>query len=446
MSKKDAERERRRGTHVVVAGGGFAGIGCATELAEAGVRVTIIDRHSYHQFQPLLYQVATAQLSVDDIARPLRAVFHLHPEVDVKLGDITHIDPRRRAVTVADGTRYEGDHLVVALGATVNYFGTPGAREHAFPLYGATDAVRLRARILEVFEAVDAHPDRADRGGLNFVIVGGGPTGVETAGALTELLTRVVPKRYPDMPFDRARVHLVDHAAELLTPFSGKARAYAARVLEEQGAQLHLGVSVAAVTDEGVELSTGSTIPSRCVVWAGGLTAAPAVTASGLPTDDRGRVVVGPDLAVAGLPGVWVAGDSAATPGPDGAVLPQLGSVALQGGHATAASVVAAVDGRAPRPFRYHDKGIMAMVSRKAAVAEFGAHRHELEGSLAFAAWIGVHAWLMSGVRQRIDAFTSWAWDYFSTSRASLSFDQDDVARIDWGDENEPSPVVDDLD
>lgn len=434
------DRERRAGTHVVVAGGGFAGVGCATDLAKAGVRVTVVDRLTYHQFQPLLYQVATGQLVADDVARPLRAIFQRYENVDVKLGSIASIDPAQRSVTMADGTTYAGDHLVVALGSVVNHFGVPGASEHTFPLYSVHDAVHLRGRILEVLEAVDKRPERAQQGGLNFVIVGGGPTGVELAGSLAGLLERIVPVRYRDMPLDLARIHLVDVAPQLLTPFSDKAHAYAAKVLRDHGVELRLGTAVEQVTPEGVELSDGTSIASRCVVWAGGLTAPAVVKDSGLPLGRGGRVVVRADLGVDGFPGVHVAGDVAAAVGADGEVLPQLGSVALQAGRSTAANVVAEVDGREPQPFGYHDKGIMAMIGRKAAVAEFGAHRHEVEGPLGFAAWIGVHAWLMSGVRQRVDAFTSWMWDYFSSNRAPLIFDEGDAPSIDWGDESDEGP------
>lgn len=437
MSARHHHRERRAGTHVVVAGGGFAGVGCATDLAKAGVRVTVVDRLTYHQFQPLLYQVATGQLVADDVARPLRSIFQRHENVDVKLGDITAIDPVQRSITLADGTVHSGDHLVVALGSVVNHFGVPGAAEHTFPLYSVHDAVQLRGRVLQVFEDVDNHPERAERGGLNFVIVGGGPTGVELAGSLAGLLERIVPVRYRDLPLELARIHLVDVAQQLLTPFSDKAHDYAAKVLRDLGVELRLGTAVEEVTAEGVRLSDGTSIPSRCVVWAGGLTAPQVVKDSGLPLGKGGRVVVRPDLGVDGFPGVHVAGDIAAATGGDGEVLPQLGSVALQAGRSVAANIVAEVDGKEPEPFKYHDKGIMAMIGRKAAVAEFGKHRHEVEGPLGFAAWIGVHAWLMSGVRQRVDAFTSWMWDFFSSNRAPLIFDAGEMPTIDWDDEDE---------
>jgi NADH dehydrogenase len=419
---------------VVVLGGGFAGVGCVKDLARAGVRVTLVDRHTYHQFQPLLYQVAAGALSADDVSTPLRSLAQHEPEVDVKMGEVVSIDPATATVHMADGTTHTGDHLVVALGATPNFFNVPGAAEHSLPLYSVQDAVALRSRVFEVFEGADARPERIDHGALDFVIVGGGPTGVEVAGALAGLIQRVLPDRFRDLDVNRARIHLVDHSPVLLRGFSDRAHDYAARVLEHLGVDLRLNSSVDEITADGVVLGDGSTIASRCVIWAGGLKASDVVATSGLPLVRGGRVAVREDLTVEGHPNVHVVGDLAATPGPDGELLPQLGSVALQSGRAVARNIVAAIDGAPVEAFRYHDKGIMAMIGRKAAVAEMGAHRHELEGPVAFAAWIGVHAWLMSGVRQRVDAFISWGWDWFSDSRVALAFDDTDGPRLEWGD------------
>lgn len=434
MSARSERREHRAGTHVVVVGGGFAGVGCVKALAAAGVRVTLIDRRTYHQFQPLLYQVANGALSPDDVSTPLRSISQHHPEVDVKQADVVAIDPGSASVTCADGTVHTGDHLVLALGAVPNFFGVPGAAEFSLPLYSVPDALALRSRVMEVFEAADARPERIDQGALDFVVVGGGATGVEIAGALAMLIKRVLPDRFRDLDVGRARIHIVDHGQVLLSAFSDRAHEYAARVLRHEGVTLRLGTSVEEVDARGVVLGDGTRIDSRCVVWAGGLKVADVVAGSGLPVVRGGRVQVRDDLTVDGFDDVHVVGDMAAMPGPDGEVLPQLGSVALQGGRLVADNIVARIDGRPVKEFRYHDKGIMAMVSRKAAVAEFGEKRHELEGSLAFAAWIGVHAWLMSGVRQRVDAFISWGWDWFSSSRVSLTFDDEAGPRLDWGD------------
>ncbi len=421
--------------HAVVVGGGFAGIACATKLAKHGVRVTLVDENTYHQFQPLLYQVATSQLAPGDVMRPLRGLFRKHHLVDVKAARVVAIDPASRSITTAGGETFAGDHLVIAMGARPSFFGVPGAEEHTFPLYAATDATRLRDRILQLFEDADLEPSRVDDGALTFVIVGGGPTGVETAGALADLVNDVMPHRYRDLAVDRTRIVLVDHGKALLGPFSDKAHGYAAKVLTDRGVELLLGTGVTEVRDDCVVLSDGSEITTRCVVWGGGLHARTFDGADRLPVGRGGRIAVGPDHGVEGWPGVYAVGDIAAAADGDGNALPQLGSVALQGGHAVADSIIARIAGDAAPDFRYHDKGIMAMIGRNAAIAELGPHHHELHGTVAFSAWLGVHAWLMSGSRSRVDAFISWAWDELSHNRGPGVIEDPDAVRIDWGDD-----------
>jgi NADH dehydrogenase len=420
---------------VVIVGGGFAGLGCARELAgEEGVQVTLIDKHNYHQFQPLLYQVASSQLAASSIASSLRAPFHDDDNVRVKLAEVVAVDPHSRSVTTSDGQTFSGDVLVLAAGAVANFFGTPGAAEHGFPLYSLYDAERLRTRMLAVFEQADSNPSLIDQGALNFVIVGAGATGTELAGAMADMINETMPAEYHDLAVDRASVTLVDLGNVVLNGFSDKAHEYASKVLEERGVKLKLGTGVKEVADDHVVLSDGTTIKTRCVAWAGGLMANPVAAASGLPQGHGGRIDVGPDLSVAGFPGVYVLGDLANIPDPDGHPYPQLGSVALQGGTYVGQRILAERDGETPDPFHYKDKGIMAMIGRGAAVAEVGKHRHELHGSIAFAAWLGVHAALMSGVRNRIEAFVNWGWDYFSTTRGPQVLDQRlDAAKIDWG-------------
>jgi NADH dehydrogenase len=423
-------------THVVIVGGGFAGLGCAKKLGgEEGVRVTLIDQRNYHQFQPLLYQVATSQLAAVDIASSLRKTFHKDENVDVKLAKVTGIDPSTHSVTTAEGETYRGDVLVLAAGAQANFFHTPGAAEHTFPLYSLADAERLRTRILTVFEDADREPELIDQGALNFVIVGAGATGTELAGAMADMINEMMPAEYHDLAVDKAKVYVVDLGHVVLNGFSDKAHAYASKVLQERGVELKLGTGVKEVTADHVVLSDGTTIQTRCVAWGGGLMAAPAAAASGMPQGRGGRIDVEPDLTVNGYPGVYVVGDIANIPGPDGAAYPQLGSVALQSGQSVALNILAEVGGDDRMPFHYHDKGIMAMIGRGAAVAEVGKHRHELHGSIAFAAWLGVHAALMSGVRQRVEAFIDWGWDYFSKTKGPSVLDQrSDAAHIDWDD------------
>jgi NADH dehydrogenase len=248
------------------------------------------------------------------------------------------------------------------------------------------------------------------------------------------MINLTMAAEYSDLAVDAARVYLVDHGQFLLGAFSPKAHAYAARVLQQKGVQLRLGVLVEEVGPDHVLLSDGSSIQTRTAIWAGGLMAAPLAAEAGLARGHGGRIEVLPDLTVEGFPGIYVLGDFANIPGPDGHSLPQLGSVAQQCGEYVANGILDEIAGRPRAPFHYHDKGIMAMIGRNAAVAEMGAKRHELDGPIAFAAWLGVHALLMSGVRQRIEAFIQWGWNYFSRSLAVQVLDRSDENRIDWGD------------
>jgi NADH dehydrogenase len=432
--------------HVVIVGGGFAGLGCAQRLAgHAGIHVTLIDRNNYHQFQPLLYQVATSQLAPSDIAHSLRSVFAEDDTVDVKLADIAAIDPATRTVTATDGQAWSGDVLVLAAGSQPNFFGTPGAAEHAFPLYSLDDATNLRSRILGLFEQVDRDPRLIQRGALNIVIVGGGPTGVEVAGAIADMVEVTAPAVYRDLDTSAAQVHLLDYGDALLKPFSDRAHEYVARVLGEKHVQIHLGTGVKEVCSGHAVFSDGTSMATRCVVWGGGIkgagVAADAALAQGSGGPGPGgpgrggRVDVEPDLRLAGHEDVYVIGDIANIPDGSGATLPQLGSVALQCGTWAAQNIVADLEGNPRKPFAYHDKGIMAMIGRGAAIAEVGKRHHEIHGELAHMAWLGVHASLMTGTKAKIEAFVDWAWDGFSKTGGPHVLDRGDAAAIDWDDD-----------
>src|SRR4051794_1675845 len=304
--------------HVVIVGGGFAGVGCARRLAKHDdVRITLIDRNNYHQFQPLLYQVATSQLASSDIAYSLRKLFRDDENVDVKLAEVASMDPATHTVRTTDGATYRGDALVLAAGSQPNFFRTPGAEEHAFPLYKLDDATRLRSRILAVFEDADRDAKLIERGALNFVIVGGGPTGTEMAGALADMIHSTMTAEYHDFAVEHAHIHLVDHGNALLAPFSEEAHSYAARALRKKGVDIRLGISVKAVAPDHVLLSDGTSIQTRTVVWAGGLMASPLAANAGLPRGQGGRIQVRADLTVEGFPGVYALGDFANIPSPD---------------------------------------------------------------------------------------------------------------------------------
>jgi len=395
-------------THVVIAGAGLAGLACAHELGRKGVDVTLVDRNDYHQFQPLLYQVATSQLPAADVARPLASIFHGLDTVRVVQADITDLNFATRSLT-AGGERIEGSHLVVAAGATANFFGTPGAEEHSFPLYSVADATALRHHVGALLAG--------ERDPLNVVVVGGGPTGVETAGAFAELTAAL---RTMNHPGGKGQTSLVNHGPALLAPFSERSHVYARDKLVEHGAKVLLGVGVASVDTEGVTLSDGSRIDACTVIWAGGESASPIAGTAEVKPGRGGRIDVSADLTVPAFENVYAIGDVANIPGADGSTLPQLGSVALQAGTWTAHNIERAVAGKPKKAFAYKDKGIMAMIGRGAAVAEIGEHRHHLEGHLAFAAWLGVHASLLSGAHSKADAFLSWAWDYVDREHSAM--------------------------
>jgi NADH dehydrogenase len=286
---------------------------------------------------------------------------------------------------------------------------------------------------------VDRDPSLVERGALNIVVVGGGPTGVEVAGALGDMVRVMLPKDYRTLDASKARICLFDLGDALLKPFSDSAHDYVAKVLGEKGVEIHLRTGVKEVASGHVDFSDGSTLATRCVVWGGGIKAAPVAAACGLAQGRGGRVDVGPDLTLAGIPGVYVIGDIANIPGADGTPLPQLGSVALQSGIWTAENIIAGLEGEPSRAFRYKDKGIMAMIGRGAAIAEVGKHHHEIHGELAHMAWLGVHASLMTGTRAKIETFVDWAWDGFSKTGGSAHvLDRGDAAEISWDDD----PVV----
>jgi NADH:ubiquinone reductase (H+-translocating) len=425
--------------HVVVVGGGFAGVACARRLAgQPGVRVTLLERNGYHQFQPLLYQVATAELTPDDIRFDLEAMFAKDDNVEVRAAEVTAADPSAPSVTLGGGEVVAGDVLVLAAGSQPNFFHTPGADRHTFPLYSVQDAERVRSRVLQLIEDARAKPELVDEGALTFVIVGAGATGVETAGALAELVHEVMPHVHPHLAVAGAQVILVDLGHAVLGPFSPDAHDYAAKQLQRRGVQLKLGTSAREIGPGHVTLSDGNVIRTHLAVWGGGLMAAPLAAGSGLAQGRGGRIDVLPDLTVEGYPSVYALGDLANIPDADDQALPQLGSVAQQAGDWAGRSILGGLQGESRRPFQYHDKGIMAMIGRKAAVAEIGEHRHEMHGRLAFAAWLGVHAQLLANAGAELNAFLAWADEFYLRShhRSAALLDPATVntPRIHWND------------
>jgi NADH dehydrogenase len=404
---------------VVVVGAGFAGLEVARHLAGQPVDITLVDQHNFHTFQPLLYQVATAGLNAADVANVVRGLFHGQDNLRFRQATVTGVDWDARTVLLDGQPPLPFDHLVLAGGATVTHFGTPGAAEHGFALYTLADAVRLRNHIVERFETADAGlagGQPAAPGDLTFVVVGGGPTGVETAGALSELIAMVFRKDYPELDVSRARVVLVEMQDHLLAPFSPRSRQHALETLTSRGVDVRLGAAVAEVTPDTVVLADGEVLPCRTLVWAAGVQASPLVGAFGLERGRGGRAVVAPDLSVPGRPGVWAIGDLAAAPDRHGDPLPQLAPVAMQSGRHVARQIVRLAEGRPTEPFHYRDKGTMATIGRRAAVAELpGGIR--LRGGLAWAAWLGLHLVFLVGKRNRASVLLNWAWNYVTWDR-----------------------------
>lgn len=424
-------------TTAIIVGGGMAGVACASALADHDVNVTLIDRNNYTQFQPLLYQVASSQLPAEDVARPLATAFAGQDRVTVVTAEIIGIDAATRTVTTADGA-VTADYLVIAAGSQANFFGVPGAAEHSYPLYTVQDARRLRRHLRDRLRVLcDPSVDPAGGTPSTVLICGGGPTGVETAGALAELFEAL--KEQGKLPGE-ATVRLVDHGHELLKPFTDKTHEYALAKLTEKGVQVTFGVAVSAVGADTATLSDGTTVATDTVIWGGGISGPAIAATTGIALGRGGRIDVAADLTVPGFPGVYAIGDVANIPDGDGQALPQLGSVALQSGKWAGKNIIAEIKSDGVTPFHYHDKGIMAMIGRNAAVSEIGKHRHHLEGPLAFVAWLGLHAVLLSGIHSQVDAFLNWADDYFHHDRAADLELADSVGRIAWADDEADVP------
>jgi NADH:ubiquinone reductase (H+-translocating) len=415
--------------HVVILGAGFAGIGALKKLRDADVRITIVDKRDYHTFQPLLYQVATDELGPTEVGFPIRELLHGHKNIAYHQAAVKTIDLAQKQVVMDGVVPIQYDYLVLALGGVVNFFHTPGADQYALPLYTMDDAIRLKEHILKTLEAVDRNPALLDEGALNFCVVGGGPTGVELAGALVELLHAELRADYPNLPVDKAQVLLYEHSPNLLGTFAPKLETYARTALEERGVKVHTGTGVAKIGPTSIELSTGATVKSRTSVWAAGLQANPVVNSLGIELAHGDRIPVGPDLQVKGHPGVFAIGDIAAmTDGKTGQVLPGLGATALQAGRHVGETIKRLLDRKQPEPFRYFNKGTMAQVGRGAAVVELPTGG-TLTGHLAWLAWLGVHLSLLNGAEEKAGIFVDWGWNILTHQRGKrIILSDDDVA------------------
>lgn len=403
--------------HVVIVGGGFAGLYCAKELARAPVRVTLVDRRNHHLFQPLLYQVATATLSPSHIAAPIRRILRSQRNCSVLLGEAVGLDLQARKLRLKDG-EIGYDYLVLATGATHSYFGHPEWASDAPGLKSVEDAVEIRRRFLLAFEHAERETNaERRRAELTFVVVGAGPTGTELAGAMAEIARKVIPSDFRSVDTTTARVILVEAADRVLPGFPPELSQRAARDLTELGVEVRVAARVTAIDSRGVNIGA-ERIDASNVLWAAGVRASEMGRALGVPTDPAGRVEVGPDFSVPGFSRVFVAGDLAKLRDAAGVDVPGLCPSAVQAGRYVARAIDAEVratrDGReAPaRPaFRYRDKGILATIGRHRAVAAIGKSR--FSGWFAWYFWALLHVFLLIGFRNRLLVMMEWVWEYF---------------------------------
>ncbi len=402
--------------HLVVVGGGFAGLWATRALDLDSVRITLIDRHNHHLFQPLLYQVATAGLSAPDIAAPLRHILRRQRNVEVQLGEVVDIAAAQREVRLADGRRFGYDSLLLATGATHAYFGNDQWAEHAPGLKTLDDALLLRRKLLMAFERAEAETDPAARAAwLSFAIVGGGPTGVELAGTLSEIARHTLKDEFRHIDPREAKVRLVEAGPRVLPSFPPDLTAKAERQLEKLGVEVHTGTPVTHIDEAGYRL--GETfVPARTVVWAAGVAASPLARALDVPLDRAGRVQVAPDLTVPGHPEIFVGGDLASLQ-QDGRPVPGVAPAAKQMGRHIAAAVRARVAGQPLPAFRYEDYGNLATIGRMAAIVHVG--RLKLSGLLAWWFWLAAHVFFLIGFRNRFVVLVNWAMAYWSYQRAA---------------------------
>lgn len=421
---------------IVVIGGGFGGLAIVRRLARARRRghldayVTLIDRRNHHTFQPLLYQIATAGLQPQDVGISLRAILR-REKVEIRLGEVVAIDPARHAVRLSDATEVAYDHLVIAAGAITEDFGVPGVAEHAFGLKSLAEATLLRNAVLQRFEEATvaaSAPVAADDGTLSFVVAGGGPTGVELAGSLAELVDLVVRHDHPTLEVDRVRIVLVEARDQLLGGLSDRSGDSALAELQARGVDVRLEVGIASVAADHVVLTDGEVIPARVVIWAAGVAASPLATTLGVELARGRRIPVDEQLAVVGLDDVYAIGDIAASVDDDGRLLPQVAPVAIQHAAHVAQVIVDRAAGRATPSFRYRDKGSMATIGRAAAVAELSGGIR-LRGLVAWIAWLLLHLLMLAGFRNRVSVLFSWIWNYARRDHsARLILDQREAA------------------
>ena len=397
--------------HVVILGAGFGGLEAAKALAKAPVRITIIDRHNYHLFQPLLYQVAIAGLVPSQIAYPLRQIFRRNQNIDFQMTEVSSIDFDSRYIK-ANGSIIAYDNLILAVGGQTNFFGMQEVEHHGFQLKDVESAVETRNHLLAMFEQAsrEVDPDRR-HALLTFVIVGGGPTGVETAGALAELITHVLAKDYPYMDLSEVRVLLLEAAPSLMLAYPDELRKATSDILRKKNVEIMLNTRLIDYNGLQVTLADETTINTHTLIWTAGVRSAQITDRLGVPQASGGRIRVEPTLQLPGHPEVFVVGDAAYLEDGNGQPLPMLATVAQQEAKAAALNIRRILNGDHPQPFRYKDPGLLATIGRNAAVARIWGL--SFSGFIAWLIWVGLHIFRIIGFRNRLLVMINWAWDYF---------------------------------
>jgi NADH dehydrogenase len=410
-----APRHHRARPQVVIVGAGFGGLQCALRLANKPVDVLLIDRNNYHLFTPLLYQVASSLLNPSEIAIPIRSVVSRARNVRFRLGTVTGVDFKTRHLQITDGADIAYDYLVLAVGCATNYFNLDPQRDGLSGVKDLPEALALRNRVLEQFEIAQTEQDEEKQAQqMTFVIVGGGPTGVEYAGALAELFRRVLDHDFPDLDLTRARVILIEGLDRLLKEFPSPLGDYARTRLEKLGVEVRLGLLVQSYEDRVARLDNGEQIPAGTLIWAAGVQPTDLAQHLALPRATAGRVEVDDFLRVAGQDRVYAIGDMAAVRDASG-LLPMMAPPAMQAGRHAAENILRDVRDQPAQPFRYRDKGIMATIGRNAGVARIG--RLKLRGFVGWIAWLLIHLYFLIGFRNRVAVLLQWGWNYFKYDR-----------------------------
>jgi NADH dehydrogenase len=405
--------------HVVIVGAGFGGLACARALASANIDLTLVDRQNYHLFQPLLYQVALAALAPSEIAAPIRAILRRQKNATVLLSEVMRVDVANRRIQLAHADDLSYDYLVLAPGARTDYFGHPEWARYAPGLKNVDDAIEVRRRVLLAFEAAERETDPEQRSKLlSFIVIGGGPTGVELAGAIAELGRYVLSRDFRRVRPSETRVLLIEGGPRVLATFDPELSEKTVRQLAELGVQVRTGTMVERIHPDGVVLRSGETLSACTILWAAGVATSPLIATLGVELDRAGRAKVEQDCSLPGHPEVFVIGDAAHFVGEDGKPLPGVSPTAMQMGRFVADVIDAELRGPTPRtPFRYRDKGSMATIGRSRAIAQMG--KLKLSGLIAWFAWLFVHIWYLIGFRNRVQVLLDWWWSYVTFRRGA---------------------------